>query len=109
MTYLIGTAFIVWFYPNVAPRLMRVNLKEEARKLRAAVGGGAEIEANVMSALQRFAIRAYRVTNDRLLEKPVRALEALPAGERVHHQIRHDNVVADASRRRSCTAVMSWR
>ena len=98
VSYLIGTAFIVWFYPNVAPRLMRVNLKEEARKLRAAIGGGPEIEANVMSALQRFAIRAYRVTADRLLEKPVRALEALPAGERVFiTRIRHDNVVADAS------------
>ena len=35
VTYLIGTAFIVWFLPNVGPKLMRVDLKEEARKLRA--------------------------------------------------------------------------
>jgi putative transport protein len=26
VTYLIGTAFIVWFLPNVGPRLMGVNL-----------------------------------------------------------------------------------
>ncbi|KAF5407625.1 MAG: putative transport protein YbjL [Candidatus Udaeobacter sp.] len=28
VTYLVGTAFIVWFLPNVGPKLMRVNLKE---------------------------------------------------------------------------------
>ena len=46
VTYLIGTAFIVWFLPNVGPKLMGVNLKEEARKLRAkiAAAGGGEPE-----------------------------------------------------------------
>src|SRR5437667_344583 len=44
VTYLIGTAFIVWFLPNVGPRLMRVNLKEEARKLQAQIAGGEEHE-----------------------------------------------------------------
>jgi putative transport protein len=80
VTYLIGTGFIVWFYPNVAPRLMGVNLKEEARKLQDRLGGGAEAQAGVMSALQRFAVRAYRVTNDRLLNQSVAAIEALPVG-----------------------------
>ena len=49
VTYLIGTAFIVWFLPNVGPKLMRVNLKEEARKLRAkiAASGGGEPETAV--------------------------------------------------------------
>ena len=32
VTYLVGTAFIVWFLPNVGPKLMGVNLKEEAQK-----------------------------------------------------------------------------
>jgi len=32
VTYLVGTAFIVWFLPNVGPKLMRVNMKEEARR-----------------------------------------------------------------------------
>src|SRR3954451_1687922 len=35
VTYLVGTAFIVWFLPNMGPKLMRANLKEEARKLQA--------------------------------------------------------------------------
>src|SRR6186997_519665 len=30
VTYLVGTGFIVWFIPNIGPKLMRCNLKEEA-------------------------------------------------------------------------------
>src|SRR5262245_42774877 len=40
VTYLIGTAFIVWFYPNVGPWLMRIDLKQESRKLQAQAGSG---------------------------------------------------------------------
>jgi putative transport protein len=83
VTYLIGTAFIVWFLPNVGPRLMGINLKEESRKLQAEVSGGAEPEPGVRSALQRFVVRAYRVTNERLLNRTVAELEALPVGQRV--------------------------
>ena len=82
VTYLVGTAFIVWFLPNVGPRLMRVNLREEARKLQAQVGGGDE-PAGVRSALEKFTVRTYRVTNERLLNRTVADLEALPVGQRV--------------------------
>jgi len=83
VTYLIGTAFIVWFLPNIGPRLLGIDLKEESRKLQAQVAGGPEAEPGVVSALQRFAVRAYRVTNDRLLNRTVAVLEALPVGQRV--------------------------
>jgi putative transport protein len=83
VTYLVGTAFIVWFIPNVGPRLMRIDLKEEAKKLRAQVSGGVEPEPGVLSALQRFGVRAYRVTNERLLNRTVADLESRPVGQRV--------------------------
>src|SRR5213596_474687 len=83
VTYLIGTAFIVWFLPNVGPRLMRVNLKEEARKLQAQIAGGEEHEPGVQSAFQHFAVRAYRVTNERLVNRTVAEIEALPTDVRV--------------------------
>jgi putative transport protein len=83
VTYLVGTAFIVWFIPNVGPRLMGIDLKEEAKKLRAQVSGGVEPEPGVLSALQRFGVRAYRVTNERLLNRTVADLESLPVGQRV--------------------------
>jgi putative transport protein len=55
----------------------------EGRKLRAQVSGTAEPEPGVRSALQRFAVRAYRVTNERLLNRTVAELERLPVGQRV--------------------------
>jgi putative transport protein len=96
VTYLVGTGFIVWFLPNVGPRLMGVNLKEESRKLQAQVSGGAEPEPGVRSALLRFAVRAYRVTNERLLNRTVAALEALPVGQRVFiSRIRRDGAIIE--------------
>ena len=60
VTYLIGTAFIVWFLPNVGPKLMRVNLKEEARKLRAKIAASGGGEPETLSAYQALAVRAYQ-------------------------------------------------
>ncbi|MGH7347573.1 MAG: aspartate-alanine antiporter, partial [Candidatus Rokuibacteriota bacterium] len=97
VTYLIGTAFIVWFLPTVGPWLMRIDLKEESRKLQAQVAGGAESEPGVISALQKFAVRAYRVTNERLLNRTVGAIEALPVGQRVFiSRIRRDTTIIEA-------------
>lgn len=97
VTYLVGTAFIVWFLPNVGPWLMRIDLKEESRKLQAQVVGSDESEPGVVSALQRFAARAYRVTNEKLLNRTVAALEALPVGARVFiSRIRREDAIIEA-------------
>src|SRR5438094_2615111 len=97
VTYLIGTAFIVWFLPNAGPWLMRIDLKEESRKLQAQVVGAADAEPGVISALQRFAVRAYRVTNERLLNRTVAAIEALPVGQRVFiSRIRRNDAIVEA-------------
>ena len=61
VTYLVGTATLVWFIPTIGPKLMGINLREEAAKLRAAAGAGAETGEGVMSAARTFDIRAYRV------------------------------------------------
>jgi putative transport protein len=84
VTYLIGTAFVVWFLPNMGPQLMRVNLREEARKLQARISGSEEdSESGVRSAFQTFGVRAYRVANEKLVNKSVAELEALPKDLRV--------------------------
>src|SRR6266850_4994638 len=96
VTYLVGTGFIVWFLPNVGPRLMRVNLQEESKKLAAQATGGDEPELGVRSALQQFAVRAYRVTNERLVNRTVAELEALPVGQRVFiSRIRRDGAIVE--------------
>jgi len=97
VTYLIGTAFIVWFLPVVGPRLMGVNLREEGRKLQDQISGGEEPEAGVQSAFQTFTARVYRVTNDRLVNRTVAELEAQPRDFRVFIcRIRHHGTIVEA-------------
>jgi putative transport protein len=96
VSYLVGTAFIVWFLPNLGPRLMGVNLKEEGRKLQAQISGGEKPEDGVQSAFQRFGVRAYRVTNPRLLNKTVAEIEAMPKEMRVFiSRIRHNGAILE--------------
>jgi putative transport protein len=96
VTYLIGTAFIVWFLPNIGPKLMGVNLKEEGKKLQAKLSSAEEPEAGVQSAFQHFGVRAYRVTNPKLLNKTVAELEAMPKEARVFiSRIRHDGTIVE--------------
>jgi len=96
VSYLVGTAFIVWFLPNLGPKLMRVNLKEEGRKLQAQISSAEGTEAGVQSAFQHFGVRAYRVTNPRLLNKTVAELEAMPKGMRVFiSRVRHDGTIVE--------------
>ena len=96
VTYLIGTAFIVWFLPNLGPKLMGVNLKEEARKLQAKISGSGRGEAETPSAYQSLAVRAYRVTHPNLLNRTVAELEARPRQTRVFiSRIRRDGKIIE--------------
>jgi putative transport protein len=61
---------------------MGVSLKGEARKLQAETGGE-EHEPGVQSAFQSFAVRAYRVTNEQLINRTIAQIEALPRQARV--------------------------
>src|SRR5207249_3841690 len=91
VTYLVGTGFIVWFLPNVGPKLMGVNLKEEARKLQAKISGSGSAQAEAMSAFMRLAVRAYRITRSDLLNRSVAELESRPGEARVFiSRIRRD-------------------
>src|SRR6266513_2219076 len=97
VTYLVGTGFIVWFLPNVGPKLMGVNLKEEARKLRAKMAASGAGEQETPSAYQSLAVRAYRVTHPDLLNRTVGELEARPKEARVFiSRIRRDGKIIEA-------------
>jgi putative transport protein len=96
VTYLIGTAFVIWLLPNIGPKLMRVNLKEEGKKLQAKISGSEDSEEGVQSAYQNFSVRAYRVTNEKLINKTVSELEAMPREARVFiSRIRHEGKIID--------------
>jgi len=83
VTYLIGTASLVWFLPTIGPKLMGINLREEGARRQAEIAGAAELGLGVVSAARMFDVRAYRVTNSNLVDRAVAEVEALPQDIRV--------------------------
>ncbi len=63
-TYLLGTIGVIWFLPAIGPKLMRVNLREEAKKLQAKLSGGTDSEPGIPSAYRPWENRAYRFSGE---------------------------------------------
>jgi putative transport protein len=61
VSYLVGTSFVVWFLSSLAPRLLRVDLKEESRKLEKESAGGAKAETTTRSAYREWDVRAFAI------------------------------------------------
>lgn len=98
VTYLVGTAVLVWYIPKVGPKLMGINLREEALRMEAKYGRAGSGPDGMTSAAQQFAIRAYKVTNDAFVGKSIGALEALPRDNRVFvARIRRDGRIIEAA------------
>jgi putative transport protein len=76
VTYLFGTAGSAWLLASIGPKLLRVDLAAECKKLEAKMGGG-EAEPGVLSMSRRFDVRAYRVTNQNMVNRSVKELEAM--------------------------------
>jgi len=117
VSYLVGTGFVVWFLSSLAPRLLRVNLKEEAKKLEAQLAGGTTREPGTPSAYREWVIRAFRVSGDSPPWKTVGDLERAVPSQRIHvkrirrgdevlettpgTELRAGDVVAIAARRKA--------
>ena len=98
VTYLIGTASLVWFIPTIGPKLMGVNLRDEGARMQAESAGSAELGPGVVSATRYFDIRAYRVVNPAFANKTVAELEALPQDIRAYIlRIRRDGAIIEAA------------
>ncbi len=96
-TYLLGTVGVIWFLPAMGPKLMRVNLKEEAKKLQAKLSGGTESESGLSTAYRPWEHRAYRFdgkpTTVAQFERTFRERD-----ERVFVQrIRHEGTVLEST------------
>ena len=97
VSYLVGTGFVVWFLSVAAPRLLRVNLKEESRKLasEASAAGGTSDRAHM--AYKEWSIRAYRLA-DSAAGRTVAELESSASPERVFvERIRRGAELIDAT------------
>jgi putative transport protein len=95
VTYIFGTAGSAWLLASIGPKLLRVDLAAACKKLEATMGG-TEAEPGVISMARKFDVRAYRVTNQNLLNKTVAELEAVPREVRVFiSRIRHNGVIIE--------------
>ena len=87
VTYLLGTVSTAWFLPVIGPKLMRVDLKEECRKLEQEMSGGAtQYAPGVQSAYRPWDIRAYRVPDGDAPGRTIAEFEARFIGQRVFVQ-----------------------
>jgi putative transport protein len=82
VSYLVGTGFVVWFLSSLAPRLLRIDLKAEARKLEERMSAGKKMDPGTQSAYREWSIRAVRLA-DAFANQRVGELEASFAPERV--------------------------
>ena len=92
VSYLVGTGFVVWFLSGLAPKLLKVNLKEEAKKLGQTLSGGAEREEGVQSAYREWDVRAYELP-ERWAGRTIGEFEKAFAPDRVFvKRLRHKGI-----------------
>jgi putative transport protein len=76
---------------------MGIDLKDEAKKMQAQVAGHPEAQPGIISPSRAFDVRAYRVTNEKLANKTIAEIEAMPQDARVFIQrIRRDGAIIEA-------------
>jgi putative transport protein len=99
VTYLLGTISVAWFLPVIGPKLMRVNLKEECKKLELEMAGGvAHYAPGVVSAHRAWDLRAYRINGNGVAGQTAAEFEKpfLSQKHRVFIQrVRHESAVQD--------------
>jgi putative transport protein len=94
-TYLIGTAAPVWVLSQFGPRLLRVDLKAESRKVEQQLAAGLQ-QKIIQSGYREWDIRAYRLAEG-WVGRSVGELERSFAPERVFvERIRRGRVLLDA-------------
>jgi putative transport protein len=64
VSYLVGTGFVVWFLSVAGPRLLRVDLKAESRKLAAQLSSaGRTSDEEARLAYKEWSVRAYQLAD----------------------------------------------
>jgi putative transport protein len=81
--YIFGTAGLIWFCSSLGPKLLRVDLREEARKIEAKLGMK-RTKLGVTPAWQPIAMRAYALgAGGKIVGKTVAEAEHGVAGSRI--------------------------
>jgi putative transport protein len=96
LTYLFGTAGTIWFLSLIAPKLLRINLAGEAKKLEDQLHID-HSRSGILSTYTPFALRAYRVRNSTVAGLKVRDFEATYPGRRFYvEQVRRGTAILNA-------------
>ena len=83
LCYIFGTIGLIWFCSSVGPKLLRINLRDEARKLEADLGIK-RTKLGVVPAWQPIAVRAYVIPGGaRIIGKTVEEAEHAVVGGRI--------------------------
>jgi len=82
VTYIFGTAGSAWILGTLGPKLLRVDLPAECKKLEASMGAS-EAEPGVISTYMKFVVRAYRLVETRFIGKTVEEFERQYAQQRL--------------------------
>ncbi len=81
--YIFGTAGLIWFCSSLGPKLLRVNLREEAKKIESKLGMK-RTKLGVTPAWQPIAMRAYTIAaGGKIVGKTVEQAERGVAGSRI--------------------------
>lgn len=76
VTYVFGTAGAAWFLSSIGPKILRVDLAAECKKLEEKMGAG-QAEPGVVSAYQPIVARAYRLENPQFVNKNIKEIESI--------------------------------
>jgi putative transport protein len=97
ITYIFGTAGLVVFF-KIVPRLMKINLKEEARKLEQELTGSSDDldqSPELFSWSKQLLLRAYRVAGPDIAGKTVAELKAMFPGTVAVDKLKRGDKVID--------------
>jgi putative transport protein len=83
VSYLVGTGFVVWFLSSLAPRLLRVDLKAESRKLESESATRSASDTRGRAAYREWDVRTYRLPES-MAERTVADVERSFAPHRVY-------------------------
>jgi putative transport protein len=96
VTYLIGTTTLVWFLSSLAPKILRINLRDASRKLGEKLSGKSEDEPGVDSAFQEWSVRAYTVTGEKWTGRTIAEIElSFPRNRIFIQRIRHGGEILE--------------
>ncbi|MCU0379832.1 MAG: aspartate-alanine antiporter [Chitinophagaceae bacterium] len=96
VTYLVGTTSLVWFLSSMAPKILRIDLGAESRKLTEKFLGGARPGSGMNTAYREWVLRAIQVSGKPWAGMSVADIEkSLPGKRIIIERIRKDGSVMD--------------